>query len=369
METIRSCQNVMKKNSYFPYLIEVLTDAGVFEAPGEPDIIQTKVPLDYVSPNHSQFKARALHYATHSSVIPSDAWIVHLDEETQPTASAIKGICKFVTGAERRGDTKRIGQGCILYHRSWRQFKFLTLADMRRTGDDFGHFFLQHRLGWVMFGLHGSFVVCRNDTEQDVGFDVGPEGSITEDAWWAFLAMNKGCRFEWVHGFLAEQSTQSMSDLLKQRRRWNYGLMKVARFNPAPRKYRLAFTLFMGSWFIAPFIAPFQFAYVIAVVTHQLPVHMFVRACTLFIIALQIWTYLIGWVVNIREGMEVRRRHIPGWTLAIIVLYPVFQVIELVALLSSFFAGWSKEGRGFHVVQKSASTDNKYEKEEGDIMV
>ena len=121
------CQSVMRKNSYFPYLIEIVTDADVFEAPDDKDVLHLKVPMEYQTPHDTKFKARALHYACVASLVPDDAWIVHLDEETQPTSSSVKGICKFVTRCERTKDRRRIGQGCILYHRSWSSYKFCLL--------------------------------------------------------------------------------------------------------------------------------------------------------------------------------------------------------------------------------------------------
>lgn len=369
LETIRACQTVMRRNSYFPYLVEIVTDAGVFEAPDDPDVIHLKVPLEYKTRNRTMFKARALHYACEMSVVPNNAWIVHLDEETQPTSSSIKGLCKFISKCEREKDRRRIGQGCILYHRSWKSYRFLTLADMRRTGDDFGHFFLQHRLGIILFGLHGAFVVCRVDTEKRIGFDVGPHGSITEDAWWSLMALEKGCRFAWVDGFLGEQSTQSISDLIKQRRRWNYGLMKVAFMSPTRLRYRFSFAFFLVMWFISPFVTPFQVLYVVVIIWHDLPIPMMVRIPTLFIISTQVWTYFIGWVINVREGLDVKWFMVPIWTVVLIVLYPVFQVFEIVALFMSFFAGLSKSGRGFHVVQKTALTTEKQTAEEKGLLV
>ena len=85
----------------------------------------------------------------------------------------------------------RIGQGAILYHRKWGIHPFLTLADNIRTGSDFGHFHLGHRLGLPIFGLHGSYIVVKNAVEQQIGFDFGPQGSITEDAFWGLVAVQK----------------------------------------------------------------------------------------------------------------------------------------------------------------------------------
>ena len=291
----------MKKNSFFPYLVEVVTDANVSQAPDEPDVIQLKVPKGYRTANNTLFKARALNYACEHSVVAGNTWIVHLDEETRPTSSAIKGIAAMIGDCEKRGDTRRIGQGCILYDRAFKKYPFLTLADTRRTGDDFGHFFLQHRLGRTLFGLHGAYIVCRQDLEASVGFDIGPKGSITEDAWWILLAMKEGCRTMWVDGFLDEQSTQSIMDFLKQRRRWTFGLIKVASLTPVPIYYRLSIAWFVFSWVAVPFLLPLQLGYTKALIILNLPIPFYFRIPTIFILTLQFYVYLIGWYVNARE--------------------------------------------------------------------
>ena len=126
----------------------------------------------------------------------------------------------------------RIGRGAILYHRQWRTHPILTLADNVRTGDDFARFHFQHRLSVTVFGLHGSYIVVKNSVEKQIGFDFGPKGSITEDAFWAMVAMQDGYRCRWVDGYLEEQSTQSVSDFVRQRRRWFQGLAKVALYAP-----------------------------------------------------------------------------------------------------------------------------------------
>ena len=99
LSTIRRCQGEMAKTPLAPYLIEVVIDEcrNVALLPDDDvDVRVIVVPREYVTPNNSRFKARALHYALLHSQISDTTWIVHLDEETQPTQSAIKGICKFI---------------------------------------------------------------------------------------------------------------------------------------------------------------------------------------------------------------------------------------------------------------------------------
>eukprot|EP00171_Calliarthron_tuberculosum_P018237 IDg18237t1 len=328
LETIDVVRREMKANALFPYLIEVVTDGGVFHAPDEKDLMQLVVPRDYRTPGGTLYKARALHYAVENSAVPSNTWVVHLDEETRPTASGIKGIARMVSNSEESGNTRRIGQGGMLYHRNWKAYPFLTLCDMRRTGDDMGHFHLQHRLGFTLFGLHGSFIVCRQDVEAEIGFDLGKRGSITEDAWWVLLAMDRGIRTCWVDGYLDEQSTQSTLDFLKQRRRWYVGLWKVSWHCPAPLRYRIECNT-----------RPF-----------------FLRILTNFVISTSVLVYLNGLVANMREHGTSWWMGVL-WTVAMLLCVPICYLLEATSVIMACFSSFSSNTEGFHIVEKSPSLD------------
>lgn len=356
LETIAVVRSEMEKNPLFPYLIEVVTDGGVFHAPDEDDILQVVVPMDYTTLNNTLYKARALHFAVENTCVPFNTWVVHLDEETRPTSSGIKGIARMVAESEASGKVRRLGQGGMLYHRSWRTFPFLTLCDMRRTGDDMGHFHLQHRLGVTLFGLHGSFIVCRQDTEAEIGFDLGVQGSITEDAWWILLAMQRGIRTCWVDGYLDEQSTQSLMDFLKQRRRWYVGLWKVSWHCPAPLRYRLFVIFNTVSWLIVPVLLPFIVVYMAFMCVHEIPVPFFLRILTNFVICTTALVYFNGLVANMREHGTRWWQGIL-WTLAMLLCMPLCYLLEAVSVVMACFYPFSKNAKGFHVVQKSASTD------------
>jgi len=131
------------------------------------------------------------------------------------------------TARAERGLTPRIGQGRILYYRHLRSHPLLTLADMIRTGDDVTRFRTQFWSGMLFCGMHGSFILVRCDVERSVSFDVGPDGSVTEDAWWAYQQAFNGREFRWVDGFIVEQSPERWRDFAKQRQRWYSGLWKV----------------------------------------------------------------------------------------------------------------------------------------------
>lgn len=342
--TIMRCEEEMKKNPLFPYAIEVVTDTVNLELPTSiKNLRHIKIPKDYQTPNNSLFKARALQYAIETSPISDKTWIVHLDEETQPTPSGIKGICKMIHEEEASGNL-RVGQGIILYHREWKKYPFLTLADNIRTGVDLAQFHLQQRIGLIFFGFHGSYIVVRNDIEKSVGFDFGPNGSITEDAFWGLVAMEKGNRFRWVEGYLEEQSTQSVKDFIKQRRRWMQGLIKVSIYAPVNIRWKIALGFNTLMWNLGPFAMLYSFAHIFYGFQHA----WWILFLANYSYASSILIYLMGLSVNSNEYGITNWFKKSGWLFLQILLFPFFSLLESIGVVAAFL----KPAPGFHVVKK-----------------
>jgi egghead protein (zeste-white 4 protein) len=334
----------MDKTPLFPYIIEVVTDVQALHLPPpNKDLRYITVPKDYCTSNKSLYKARALQYAVENSPLRDDAWIVHLDEETQPTASGIKGICALICEEEASG-ALRVGQGAILYHREWWKHPIMTLADNVRTGDDFARFHFQHRLGITIFGLHGSYIVVRNDVEKSIGFDFGPRGSITEDAFWALVAMEHGYRCRWVDGYLEEQSTHSAGDFVRQRRRWYQGLVKVSIWAPAKLWWRLPLGINTFCWTLAPFAMLYTIGHLFYGFSHE----WWIRFLANYSFASFGTLYLIGLKANLDEYGVQRWLKRVGWGIAQLILFPFFTLLEGVGVMLAVF----RPVAGFHVVKK-----------------
>ncbi len=341
--TVESVRREMRRAPVFEYVIEVITDLPVDLHDG-PDLVHFLVPADYETPRRSLFKARALQYAVEVSDLPDDAWIMHLDEESWISPSLLAGMHRAIREEEASGE-HRIGQGAILYHRDIAAHPFLTLADMIRSGDDLGRFRLQHEIGITMFGLHGSFVLARQSVVGEVGFDFGPEGSITEDAFWALVQMERGRRCRWIEGYVEEQPTQSAKDFMKQRRRWFIGLVKVVQHAPVALRWRVPLAISVGLWSLS--WVGVLYTYVRLGVGLQTPAPWIVWVGDLAF-SIYVANYVLGLKLNLDDWEPVGKLRAAGLYVAVVLLIPIFSLLEVGGVLWALL----RPDPGFHVVKK-----------------
>ena len=311
------------------------------------------VPDDYATPHRSRWKARALCYAVERSRNEAKDYIVHLDEESWPSTSAIVGIAEFVARNNNRF-LPPIGQGMILYYRHFTGHrlmpKLLTLADMLRTGDDIGRFRFQYRLGKAPMGIHGSFIVIRTDVEQRIGLDVGADGSLTEDAWFAMAAQASGVEFGWVNGYVIEQAPEKVMDFVKQRRRWWNGLFRVALFAPSKAWARTTLFGFLVLWGAAMVGS----IYTVLNLFLGLSTHPVASWAGTVCFAWYLAMYLSGLRLNIAAWRQDTGDDVP-WTrraalyAGLVSLMPLFGLLEAAAVMY----GMARPERGFTVITKS----------------
>jgi len=339
--TVLNVHSEMEALSLFPFFVQVVSEIPL-SVPGVPGVEIVVVPTGYRTAKGSRYKARALQYVLETSPLAPDTWIVHLDEESHIGGSTIRGIRDAVQEEEASG-RYRIGQGCILYHRDVRRHPFLTLADSLRTADDLGRFRLQFNLGLALLGLHGSFIVVRNSVEARTGFDVGPEGSVTEDTYWALLQMAAGARFRWVRGYVVEQSTQSVGDFIKQRRRWFVGVAKVVRYADIGWAWKAPMAVMLAIWsaiWVFPLVTVGVFACGISAPA-------WVRVLGDSSLAIYLMQYLVGCRLNMRHHRARPACRAFAYA-AQILLVPVFALMESLGALY----GLLSPDLSFHVVKK-----------------
>jgi beta-1,4-mannosyltransferase len=324
--------------------IEVVTDNRV-----PIDIDQYVVPADFTTPHGALFKARALQYAVGAVSVAPNAWILHCDEETHLTLSGLTGCLHFMQQeieTAHPGEYPAIGQGAILYHRDFWLRPFLTLADSMRTALDFGYFRVQYHV-WhrPLCGLHGSFILVRQDIERAVDFDFDRYRSITEDAYWALRLVDRGIGLKWVHGFLSEQATFSIQDFLRQRKRWFTGLWHVLAGEGVRRRTKLVLRLSVVSW-----VCSLLGILAIAIqLIHPIPVPWYILLPASGCLATYTSITVYGLLVNFRE-LRLPTHGI-SWLIVLgqIVLGPIFAGLEGTAILWGLF---TLNKVKFHVVKK-----------------
>jgi beta-1,4-mannosyltransferase len=338
------------------WVVEVATDNPLhLNERSDVPVTELLVPTDYVCPNGAKYKARALEYAVKISEATRDDWVIHLDEETRIEEETVKYI--YAHCAEQEADVLagkktygNIGQGVILYGTAKYPDNYLTtLADSIRVSDDFGKFRLQYEIGEPLIGMHGSFVVCQTAVEEDVSFDHGLAGSITEDAYFALAARGFGVKFSWIDAFMYEQSPFTVLDFIKQRARWFGGLWLVVLCRGLPCSKRLTLALMTCSWLCSPIVL-IAMTLSMIVTTEKMAENV---AIIVFVGAASCWGYLLGFVWTFKLS--------DGWAryfflfFAQLALQPIFAVMETAGIV---YAVIFPPVKGFYIVQKEGGVNN-----------
>lgn len=308
------------------YEIETITDIGV-KVNADKSLV---VPKTYKTKNGAMFKARALHFGCEKREADRHTWVLHLDEESVVSDELIVGISKFLA-RNRKIDV--IGQGEIKYNaHNYGKNALITSIDAIRTGDDIGRFRTQYKLfKKPLFGMHGSFFIVNSSLEKRIGFDLGGRGSITEDAYFALVCADLGVKFQWVDGFIREQSPFTLIELLKQRRRWITGLRLLMWDRNISRKQRFLMISNMTLWRIA-WIGPFVTFWNLIAGGSVVPAWASVSAA--FISGVVASVYMVGAYRNV-VGCELKNTSkLRIWLMAGI-LTPVSCFIEGIAVLYS----------------------------------
>uniref|UniRef100_A0A2C9LSB5 Glycosyltransferase 2-like domain-containing protein n=1 Tax=Biomphalaria glabrata TaxID=6526 RepID=A0A2C9LSB5_BIOGL len=280
---LQTCKNLGMKN----FVIQVVSDASIHLSTDE-NSKELVVPENYKTKNGTLFKARALHYALEPEVDilkPGD-WIVHLDEETLLTEDSLIGIINFAVSK-----THSFGQGIITYNNGEIVNWITTLADSIRVGMDYGCLRLCMKVFHKpLFFLKGSFIVADAEAEKNVSFDHGPEASITEDCFFACVADSQGFSFGFVEGTMLEQSTFTIADFVKQRRRWMHGVLLTALNKKIPFRNNLGPILLT----LSSFLHPLNLVLSLIMLVSLQPLPPFLIVCTSFIWGTHIFLAIFG---------------------------------------------------------------------------
>lgn len=207
-------------------------------------------PRFYVTPNKSQFKTRALYYASQvrigRGINTADDWIYHQDTETMIGEDTVLGNLDFIEDANER---RLIGTGIILYPQDWR-YRYNSVEETTRSVSDIGAMGQAEMWGTVPFGYHGSHFIIRADVENDLGWDFGKVRS--EDLYFCLNLRKKyGSVTHRLKGFAYEKPPLTFADHLKQRRRWILGSLEVLQRPEVPMRFKAPVIYGLLSWMSA----------------------------------------------------------------------------------------------------------------------
>lgn len=129
-----------------------------------------------------------------------------------------------------------------------------TLADSWRVATDLGSLrFSLKNFHKPLYSFKGSFIICKAKVEKLLTFENGIKGSIAEDSYFAIKAIEQGYSFDWVEGEMHEKSPFTISDFVKQRKRWVQGIYLLV--NDRDLKWSLSkicITYAFFNWSILP---------------------------------------------------------------------------------------------------------------------
>ena len=326
-----------------------------------PQVRVVEVPRAYRTPAGTRFKARANHFAHEQRIADGedrvDVWVLHMDDDTgigPDTATALAG---FIAVQDRvaaaGGPVKHLAQGVLAFPREHARSRFTWLADALRPSDDLSRFCLMTGSGTPRAGLHGELLLIRGSCEAEIGWDFGPD-TIVEDSQFAlhFMARFPGAS-GWFLGRSYGASPAGVGDFLRQRERWAWGLVGLA----LDRGYPLRHRAFIGYGLACSVLGPLQHVFTLQLFAWLLqdtirPPYWGIAFLWSVSMTYQVWLYWEGLRVNAGVSRHARRHWYEA--AAVVVLLPVFGLLEGLGCLRGFLKYLADEQKTFTVIPKPA---------------
>jgi egghead protein (zeste-white 4 protein) len=301
-----------------------------------PSVRVVTVPHDYRTPKRTRFKARANHYAEAVRYIEGEArddvWVLHMDDDTGIGLDTARELARFVNSQQTPGtDAKHLAQGVLCFPREHTANRLVWLADAIRPGCDIGLFAATTGRGSPSAGLHGELLLVRASIEAAIGWDFGPR-AIVEDAEFAlqFCERYPG-RSDWIPARSYGASPATVTDFVRQRERWVWGLLELTMRSAIPLRRRLLLLHNVVVWSCAPLAHPAVVLLIGLVLgdPNPNPASAILAPVWALNIAYCAWLYWEGMKLNVLSSAQPRRL----W----------WEIVCLVAL-SVLFALWELAG-------------------------
>jgi beta-1,4-mannosyltransferase len=272
------------------------TDPGLYESLRSAGAEVMVVPRDYTTPLGTHGKARALQYAVERrgelGLSTPSTWIYHQDEETCVGEDTLLGISDFV-----RQDRQLVGVGIIIYPIDWLGSPS-HVQELTRSYDDFRVLDSMTMPGNPTAGFHGSHILARADVEDSTGWDsigYAPAEDLTFEI---RVRARYGAVFGVLKGFAYEKGAFSVSDQLRQRRRWMHGVVfALVRSRELNARRRLSLLYSAVAWFSA---LPSVAVLLASVELHYGPLLIFTGVFTGFVWVSMATGYIEGYRLHAR---------------------------------------------------------------------
>jgi len=330
---------------YFPDLrVDILTEEDCpareqIQALADGTMVRVvTVPRAYQTPNGTRFKARANQYAHELRAAEGEArpdvWVLHMDDDTGVGVDTVDRLARFVNSQWLAGSQGcHLAQGVLSYPREFGANRLLWLADAVRPGCDISMFAATTGRGWPRAGLHGELLMIRASVEQEIGWDFGPR-SIVEDAEFALMFCDRHPgRSDWFAGLSYGASPTTLTDFVRQRERWAWGLLELVPKSSIPWRQRLLLLHNVVVWASAPmqFLGTVLLAGFLLGDTDTFPVTPLVLPIWAANLSYSIWQYWEGLKINAAASARPGRR---WWEPpCVVLLLPLFSLVEAVGLL------------------------------------
>jgi beta-1,4-mannosyltransferase len=285
------------------------------------------VPTSYSTPNGARFKTRANHYAMEARRVfdenTAGTYVYHLDDDTSIAADTAASLAEFIES----GRGHLLAQGVLAFPRELTPSRLCWLADAIRPADDLTRFaFFTGFLGTPLGGLHGEHVVVRADVEDEIGWDF-PD-TVIEDAYFALeFAKRYPRRATTLNSYSYGASPSSVHDLIRQRRRWIEGLLRLIKNPRLPLRSKLPLTYSVLTWALAPL----QFIGLALVISYATGID---NTSPVNIWLIPIWSTSLAWVFWLYfEGLKVNLAasdRSDGFVRYAIVLIPFIYIVSAV---------------------------------------
>jgi egghead protein (zeste-white 4 protein) len=289
------------------------------------------VPRHYGTENRARFKTRANQCAMESRRFAGEnteeCFVYHLDDDTHIGRDTAASLAEFI---ELDSDRFYLAQGILAFPHELTPSRICRLADAIRPADDLSRLaFFTGAMGTPLGGLHGEHLIVRADIEDEIGWDF--PNTVIEDAYFAIrFSMKYPHRSTMLNSYSYGASPATVRDLIRQRRRWIEGLLRLA-FNrnlPWLPKIPLVYSIFTWA------LAPLQFVGLALLISYATGIDNTSPISPLFLplwsisLAGAFWLYIEGLKVNISASNRPRSPLLPC-----IVIVPAVYLITVIETL------------------------------------